>query len=378
MAFSLGGAVGGASSGAGAGGAFGPWGAVAGGAIGGLAGGFLGDDEQSNPMIEALKEMQGKAIAELEKVGVPTVEAQKILLESPQDVFKYVPDMEERVPGISTAFDNVAADPRLKQAQFDALDEINRRSQVGFTAEDIAELNAVRRGAEQQNKARMDTIVQQKQEQGMGGSGTELAMQIAAGQQTAQAQALADQELSKNAITNKYAALDKLLAGSTELRNQDIGEQAQVASSKDVMAKYNQQNQMDTNKANIAAANQAKLLDAQNKQALEAARTSTANTQETSNKALIQKEFENNLAKRTAMANVYTGGMNAATSAGAAAKQGSTDKAGDLANTLTGAAKLGQTGVNAYNEYKAKNPSTPAPKPEVTTTAYDSSTMRRA
>ena len=353
MAFNLGGALGGAGSGASTGAALGggnPWAVAGGAAIGGLMGAFGGDDESSNAALEAIAAMQAAAIAELNKVGIPEVEAQKILLESPQDVFKYAPQLEEQYPEMRTAFENIQADPRLKQAQMSALDGLTERAQMGLTPSEKADLDAVKRQTEQQNQARQNTIVQQMEERGQGGSGNQLAMQLAGTQQAAQSQALSDQDLLTKSFNAKQQALMNMGSMATDQRSQDVGEQTQKASASDVMSKYNLQNQMDVNRGNISAQNQAKLLDAQNKQAIEQARAETANTQEQYNKELIQKKFENELALASKKAGVYTGTADTYTKAASGPTQTTPSKTKQLLGAASDVGKLYSGNKEAFNK----------------------------
>lgn len=312
------------------------------GAAGSIIGGIQANKASKAAAAQAAA-FAARAIAELEKVGIPSIEAQKIALENPAMVFKYVPAMEKDFPEIKSQYDQISTDPRLEAAQSEALAGLSQRADMGVTPADQAEIDALRRGTAQQEKARQSTILQQMEQQGLGGSGAQLQAQLLSSQGAAQNASVEGDRLAAMKFEAKQAALEKLgnLAGSQ--RAQSYGEQANAASAADMIAQYNQQQRSGTQQRNIASQNQAQLQAEQLKQEMETNRANTANTEQTYNKELQAKKFEQEMAKAGAMSNALTGAAYNTQQAGAT-------KAANTLATWQGIGSAAGAGVSALGK----------------------------
>ena len=125
-------------------------------ALGSIIGGTQAAKESKAARAQAA-DFTNKAIAALEKVGIPSVEAQRIALENPQMVFQYVPEMEKEFPEIKSRFEEIATDPRLKQAQTEALLGIQSRAEEGLTSDEQAQINSLRRGTAPRDALRSES-----------------------------------------------------------------------------------------------------------------------------------------------------------------------------------------------------------------------------
>ena len=321
---------------------------IAAGIGGGLsaAGSIFGGMQASKESAKARKqaaEFTNRALAELEKVGIPSIEAQKIVLESPQEVFRYIPQLEQEFPELKSQFDDITNDPRLVMAQAQALEGIRQRAESGLTSSDLAEINALKRGTAQQAAARDATLLQSMEQRGMGDSGQALMLRQGASQAALQTQAEEAEKLAKMITDQKLNALQLLGQLSGQQQSQSFEQQAQKASAADTIAQANRNLAARQQSTNVGAQNEAALRAAEMKQQLENQRVSTANQQQMYNKDLIQQNFQNQMQKAGAASSALTGAANSAIQAGANA----------AANKQAMWSGAGQAGLGAAQLYGA-------------------------
>lgn len=258
------------------------------------------------------------AVAELKSVGVPDIEAQKIVLQNPQLVFKFDPELEQYYELGKSKMNDITVDPKLRDAQMNALTKLQEVGDTGLTPEDKASLNQIRRSSEQQAKAGDETILQNMQSRGMGGSGQELALRGISNQQAMQNASQQGDQLAATAYKRALDAIAQAGGLGGQMENQQFGEQAQQAQAQDLINKFNIQNRQDVQARNVQSKNAAENQLQTLKQNLEGARVDTANQQEVHNKELIQQNFENQLQKAMAVANAETGNASMLNSQGRA------------------------------------------------------------
>jgi hypothetical protein len=222
-------------------------------------------------------------VARLEAIGIPTIEAQKIALQSPE----LVGLLEAESLGPSR-FEDVQMDPRLQAAQLSALEGITGVAETGLGAEDRLALEEIKRQAAGQAQAQRATTLQQMEERGMGDSGASLIAQLSSGQQAADTAAMQGMRQAAQAQQARMAALGQQANMASGMQQQQLGLAGQKASAADAIAQFNTQQRMGVQSQNLAArqniANQA---------------AATRNQQEMYNKALIQQQFQNQMAKAT-------------------------------------------------------------------------------
>ncbi len=281
-------------------------------------------------------------VAKLEALGIPTIEAQKIALETPELVEPLV--AEQMGP---SAQEEITMDPRLQQAQRAALDEITGLGQTGLGAEDRAAFNQLRRAAAGQAEASQAATMRDMAARGMADSGTNLIAQLQAGQSSADRMSQEGDRLAASAAEARRAALGQQANMASQMSAQDLGLKGQKASAADTIAQFNAQQRAQTGAAN---------------QGYRVARAgdiaNIRNQQEIANKGLIQQQYQNQVQK--------AGGVSQATGAlagslqqqGAAAQQAQQAQTGailGLAGTLGGAGigAMGKAGTAASAVDKA-------------------------
>lgn len=304
--------------------------------------GLFGGDSGKKEMKEANKLMRDN-IARLEAIGIPTIEAQRIALQSPE----LVGLLEAETLGPSR-FEEISMDPRLQAAQMAALEDITGIAEAGGldaqTRLNLEEGLARAAGAEQ---ARL----QQLKEDPTLGQGQRLALQSQAVQGTGQSARNVALQSAAQAQQARMAALGQQANLASGIQQQQLGLAGQKASAADAIAQFNTQQRMGVQSQNLSA-----------KQAMENQRIATANQQEMYNKALIQQKFQNEMAKATGvtgqqtnLANLY--GQQAASAQ--QAQQAMTSGLFQLAGTAAGAMIGGPAGAAVGSQAGAAV----APKP---------------
>jgi len=310
-------------------------------ALGSLIGGSQAKKQMKASMAQQA-EFTNRALAELEKVGIPSIEAQKIALETPELVFQYVPQLEQEFPEIKSQFDQIAVDPRLAEAQQSALLGMQERSEMGLTPEDMAQIDELRRGVGQEEASRQATILQDMERRGLGGSGQELAMKLASSQNAAQRQSEESDRLAAMQFQAKQAALQNVGSMSGQMRGQEFGEQAQQASAADILKQFSAQQQQGVQQRNVGSQNVAAQQKAQMEQQIENQRAAARQQEEIRNKGLVGDQFQKEMQKAGAASSALTGAAQQAQAGGAAQAQ----------NTLGMWQGLGQAGMGAASLMK--------------------------
>jgi hypothetical protein len=182
---------------------------------------FGGGDAGKSEMRKATKLME-QNIARLEAIGIPTIEAQRIALQSPE----LVGLLEAESLGPSR-FEEISMDPRLQAAQMAALEDITGVAEAGGldaqTRLNLEEGLARAAGAEQ---ARL----QQLKEDPTLGQGQRLALQSQAVQGTGQSARNVALQSAAQAQQARMAALGQQANLASGIQQQQLGLAGQKAS----------------------------------------------------------------------------------------------------------------------------------------------------
>lgn len=291
-------AIGGAMSGAAAGSAIMPGvGTAIGGLIGGITGLFSGDgDDQREKQLQMLQQIQ----AEIDSIPLPPIEAQQLVLEKYRQAGVLTPEMEATITQGPSRMEQVSTDPRLKTAQMGVLSKLAQLGEQGLSAEDRMVFDELTRQTAQQEQARQQGILQNMAARGMGGSGAELAAQLSSSQAAADRQSREGMNLAAQAQKNALNAILQRGSLAGELRSQDFGEQAKIASAADEIARFNAANRQSIEGRNVGARNAAQEFNLRSAQDISDRNVSLSNYQQQHNKQLLQRRFDNQLAKARA------------------------------------------------------------------------------
>lgn len=255
-------------------------GAAAANLIGGMAAGDAAQ-KAADRAASVQEDMYDKLMEQLQAIGIPSIEAQKILLESPELVGELIPELMG-----DSAYEQVNVDPRLKDAQMGALSDLRRAAEQGLTAQDLYQRDRLLEEEASRMTSEQRGIEQDMASRGALDSGAQLAMQMQSMQGSADRGQNAALELAAQRQQARQQALRDLGGMSGQMRSQEFGEQSQLASARDEIARMN-----------AGARTGAQQFNLQNKQAIENQRAQTANQQEMYNKQLQQQRYQNQLQK---------------------------------------------------------------------------------
>lgn len=296
---------------------------------------------QAGESREAAMALQQQIIDRLDKIGIPPIEAQRIILEQPKLLELYIPELEGKTEQVRDTFlANVAVPEEFKSAQLEALRGIQSRTEQGFTPEEQAQINQVMRNARGEAQARDAAILQNLAQRGMGGSGAELIARLGANQQAQQAAALQSEQLAAQASANKMAALQNLGQMATGLRGQEVQEQSDVARARDAIEQFNTQQRQAQKLRDLERINQSRAQNVAAKQQYADQAANIRNQQEMYNKGLIQQQYQNQLQKAGAISGAQQNLAGSLMQTGAAQQEG-------FQNLLGGAAKLGAAAISS-------------------------------
>lgn len=301
--------------------------------LGDLLGGILGGSAGKGDIAKATG-LSREAMEQLKNLYVPTVSEQRVALTNPE-----LAGLLEAAQVDGSALEGVSTDPRLKNAQMRALEELSGLSQQGLGAEDRAAYNQLQRQSAAQAQAENAQVLQNAAARGTLDSGSTLMAQLLAGQSAANRTQQGGEQLAAQASQARRQALGQYADLSSNLANTDFAQKAQVGSAKDTINQFNAQNRMGAGQFNL-----------NNQQNIANQKASNANQQEIYNKQLLQQKFQNDLSKATGVAGQQNNLANMYAQQGANAAQGQSQMTGSLiglAGTIGGAMVGGPAGAAA-------------------------------
>lgn len=287
-------------------------------------------DKQAQAMLS-----MAEAVEELEKVGIPSIEAQKIVMEQPELV-----GLQEVHQIATSKMEDIESDPRLRQAQMEALEDIQGVARTGRTEGEQAQGELDRLAVAGEESARRKAILQSMAERGIEGSGAELIAQLSGSQSASQRRMMEQLQRSSDREGRKMAAIQNAAAMGGNIRGQDFEEQARVASAADQIARFNMANRIDIEGRNL-----------QNRQNIANQQAALANQQEMYNKGLIGTDYDRRMGRATSIANVKTNQAAQHNAAGESALAAGQAAAEGILKQGQGAGDIIMGGTEAYLKY---------------------------
>lgn len=316
----------------------------------GQATGLVADPDAGSGAFAEADALARRAVAELEKLGVPSVEAQKIALQLPEVVGAMEAEQLD-----ASAYEDIIEDPQLRERIVDAIGGMEELSETGFGVEDRARLDAMRRATQADEQARQASIMQSFAERGALGSGSELAARLASSQGTADRAAQEAVELAAQGQAQRRQALGDMASMSAGLRGADLQKSTNLATARDRFAEFNALQRAQAAQQNLSE-----------QQRIAENRTGLQNQQQIHNKGLIQQDYQNRYNKATGVANQVSNLANtqiqrgqreaAAAQAQAAATRGLVGSAftaaGGVPGIMAGASKVGSALSNPVGAFQ--------------------------
>jgi len=226
-----------------------------------------------------------KAIQDIEALQIPDIEKQKLQLQLMSDAGFLEAEQLGREEEISV-------DPRLRQAQMDALSQLRERGQTGLTEEDKAVQDIMLRDVSAQEQAGQKAIMQGMAERGALDSGAQLAAQLGS-QQSSYTRAA--NQASQNAIAAAEARRQALSQAGNMAQGMEatqFGQGQSERSYRQAIDQFNLQNRQDIAAKNLGIRQQD---------------VGLRNQEQMYNKGLLQQQFENEKSIAAMKANARIG-----------------------------------------------------------------------
>jgi hypothetical protein len=203
---------------------------------------------QEQAMQNALNQFTGLTVPEIQDINLSRFEK----------VGEFSPELYRAEQAGPSAFGDIYVDPRLKQAQLDALTALEQQGVEGLTAQDRLMLEKIAQDEATKSRGAREAIIQQAAARGVGGSGLELMQQMINQQESAGRQSMRDMEVAALREQAKREALQQAGQLGGQMRGQEFGEQAQAAEAKDILNRFNVTNKQQAGMTNVQAQNLAK------------------------------------------------------------------------------------------------------------------------
>lgn len=276
-----------------------------------ILGGIVGNLMSSGDRDKAQGYNQ-KALEAITGLSLPSIEEQKIALEQLQSQGKLTPEMLQTLTQSDSELSGISTDPRLKEAQMNALSSLSKQGEEGLTANDRVALNTVRRENDQNVQGKNAAILQNMAQRGMGGSGSELASQLINSQEGADRASQESDRLAAMAQQNALQATAQSGQLGGQIRSQDYNEKSAAAQAQDAINRFNTTNSQGVAQYNVGNRNDAQKTNLASDQRIADANTATRNNQAVYNKELIGKNYQNQVQKAGLLSNAYNNAAGAA------------------------------------------------------------------
>lgn len=299
-----------------------------------LAGGLIGGKKAKKAAKRAARAQaaaQAQMLARLDAIKDP--ELKQVVMDNPELVGLL--EAEQLDP---SAMEDIFIDPRLREAQMQALQQLQERGETGFTAEDRAQLGEMRRAEDARAQAAQQGILAESAARGTMDSGMALAAKLAAQQGAAQRGMQGAEQMAAQGAAARRQALAQAGQMGGQMAQQQFGQQAQQAQAADAIARFNAENRQNIAGRNLAArqnlADQMRATNYQNQQLANqyqmdkfnvAMSKAGSQNQITSQQGQTQANLQNQLGQGAAQ--MWSGlGSAIATGAGAYAKSQAANK----------------------------------------------------
>lgn len=271
-----------------------------------IAGGVLGNIFGAGDRADA-RNLSNQALAEILGVTVPDVEKMKLNL-TPYQIQGMLDSIYERAEQMGpSAMETVATDPRLAQAQMQALTKLQEVGALGLTPAEQVQAREMQRAVQAQEAQRQASIIQNMRSRGTAGSGAEAAARLLSSQGMANQLAASSDDLRAQAFNRALQATAQAGQLGGNIRQQEFGEKERIASARDAIAQFNAQQRAGVQSRNIAAERARQAANLELRQRIADANVGLSNQQQQYNKQLLQQDFQNRMNRAAAAAGAYGG-----------------------------------------------------------------------
>lgn len=270
-------------------------------------------------------------------IQLPDIERMRLQLEGIVQQGVYTPEQADAILQEQTGFNRISTDPRLQQAQMEALRRLQGLSETGMDITDRARLFAISQAEGARSRGEREAILQNAAARGLSGSGLELAAQLGQQQGAATRGAAEGFGVAEAAQQRALQALQGAGGLAGQIRGQSFEEQAQRARAQDIINQFNTRQRQDVVNMNLAERNRAFQQNLTERQRVADQNAALRNQQQQYNKELLQRQFQNRMARAVGQAGAL---QNAAAQLTNQGSQG-VDLFGGLIGSAAGGAMTG-------------------------------------
>ena len=246
------------------------------------------------------------SLNELKSLNLPQLK--QLYPELYQTVVSMNPELETAVSLGPSAMEGVSTDPRLRQAQLNALQKLQGISEAnGMDAQFQADNARLQNDLNANLRGNQEAIIQNMATRGLSGGTTEMLARQNAAQQSANRQAQMGLDIQAQAQRRALEALMNSGNMASQMQSNDFNQQSAKAQAQDAINKFNAANSQQVMANNVQARNQAQQMNMQNRQNIANQNTQLRNqTNEYNTNGLAQQQYENELKKK----GIISGGYN--------------------------------------------------------------------
>ena len=264
------------------------------------AGGIIGNAEASGDQNSDLAAKQA-ALAAYSGLDPNTIQQLQLAQEQVQGT--YNPTAEGTDTQAQSGMLGISTDPRLKQAQMNALASLSQQGLGGLTAQDKANLYNITNQSQGNAEAANKAIMQNMAARGMGGGGAELAARLSASQGAANAGAANALGVAGQSQSNALQAMANAGSLGNQMQQTSFNQQSAQQQAQDAINRFNTQNAQQVLGANTIAQNYAQQQNLANKQNVANTNVGIANQQQMQNKVLTpEQQYQQQLQQASGVA----------------------------------------------------------------------------
>lgn len=264
-------------------------------ATGAIVGGKMAADAQKDAASQA-RTYQEKAMAGFYNVDLPKIEELKYQITQIENQGELTPEMEQLLSQKRTELETISVDAQYKMAQIDALNALAEKAEnQGMTLEDRSKLEQIMSETRRAEKGQREAILQKYAEQGLSGSGMELAAQLAGNQGAAERNYMGGLAVGAEGQKQALEAIMQRGKLAGEVRSQEFGEQEKIKSAQDSINRLNTELAAGIQQRNVGARNQAQERNLNEQQRQHELNVALKNQKAMHDANLKQQMFENEM-----------------------------------------------------------------------------------
>lgn len=284
------------------------------------------------------------AYQQILSVGAPPDLSKEIIRDQLKQVGIYSPQLEDSITQETSKLAQIQEDPKLKDAQMQALQGLQQRGAQGLTAQERGAFNETRRNVEKEAEAKRQQVIQNLAQRGLAGGGAEIAAQLGASQSGDERLSEEGDRLAASAAQNALQATAQAGQLGGQIRGQDFSVNSAKAQAADELNRFNVSNQIARQQRNVANENQAQQQNLATQQQISNYNTQQANEERLRQAQAQRQNWQDQMSAAQARSNSLLG-----------QGQYNQQQAQNTANAWQGVGQGISGAVNSYGAQQAQN-----------------------